>query len=170
MHNKIYNCIWYDFGEALPAAEFYMSLGIPSSHIRRVVTTPADNPSTQEGDDLLVEFELGGQIFIGLNGGPRFPQTEAVSFMIVTQDQEETDFLWRAIVSNGGEESACGWCKDRWGVNWQITPRKLLDLLADPNIERSRAAFFAMEGMTRIEIASLEDAVARLELEQNGLV
>lgn len=162
MADKILNCIWYDLGQARPAAEFYVSLGLPDSRIRRIVSAPADNLSTSEGDDLLVEFELAGQVFTGLNGGPHFPQTEAVSFMILTEDQAETDHLWDAIVGNGGQESACGWCKDRWGVSWQITPRKLLDLLTDPDHDRARAAFTAMENMTRIEIAALDAAVAAL--------
>jgi len=160
--DKISTCIWYDFNQALPAAQFYMSLGLADSHIERVITTPSDNPSTKAGDDLLVEFVLAGRAYCGLNGGPRFPQTEAVSLMIVTEDQAETDRLWNQIIDNGGQASACGWCKDRWGVNWQITPRRMLELLADPDPDRAKAAFDAMGNMTLIKIADLEAALSAL--------
>lgn len=160
MSQQLITVIWFDHGQARPAAEFYMSLGLPDSHIEDAVRAPADNPSTAEGQELVVNFTLMGRAFSGLNGGPIFPQSEAVSFMIVTDDQAETDRLWNAIVGNGGRESACGWCKDQWGVNWQITPRRLLDLLSDPDPDRARAAFRAMETMTRIDIAALERAAA----------
>ena len=160
MSQNLITVIWFDHGQARPAAEFYMSLGLPDSHIEDAVRAPADNPSTAEGQELVVNFTLMGRAFSGLNGGPIFPQSEAVSFMIVTDDQAETDRLWNAIVGNGGRESACGWCKDRWGVNWQITPRRLLDLLTDPDPDRARAAFRAMETMTRIDIAALDRAAA----------
>ncbi len=160
MSQDLITVIWFDHGQARPAAEFYMSLGLPDSHIEDAVRAPADNPSTAEGQELVVNFTLMGRAFSGLNGGPIFPQSEAVSFMIVTDDQAETDRLWNAIVGNGGRESACGWCKDRWGVNWQITPRRLLDLLSDPDPDRARAAFRAMETMTRIDIAALDRAAA----------
>lgn len=160
MSQNLITVIWFDHGQARPAAEFYMSLGLPDSLIEDAVRAPADNPSTAEGQELVVNFTLMGRAFSGLNGGPIFPQSEAVSFMIVTDDQAETDRLWNAIVGNGGRESACGWCKDRWGVNWQITPRRLLDLLSDPDPDRARAAFRAMETMTRIDIAALERAAA----------
>ena len=160
MSQNLITVIWFDHGQARPAAEFYMSLGLPDSHIEDAVRAPADNPSTAEGQELVVNFTLMGRAFSGLNGGPIFPQSEAVSFMIVTDDQAETDRLWNAIVGNGGRESACGWCKDRWGVNWQITPRRLLDLLSDPDPDRARAAFRAMETMTRIDIAALDRAAA----------
>lgn len=160
MSQQLITVIWFDHGQARPAAEFYMSLGLPDSLIEDAVRAPADNPSTAEGQELVVNFTLMGRAFSGLNGGPIFPQSEAVSFMIVTDDQAETDRLWNAIVGNGGRESACGWCKDRWGVNWQITPRRLLDLLSDPDPDRARAAFRAMETMTRIDIAALERAAA----------
>lgn len=160
MSQDLITVIWFDHGQARPAAEFYMSLGLPDSHIEDAVRAPADNPSTAEGQELVVNFTLMGRAFSGLNGGPIFPQSEAVSFMIVTDDQAETDRLWNAIVGNGGRESACGWCKDQWGVNWQITPRRLLDLLSDPDPDRARAAFRAMETMTRIDIAALDRAAA----------
>ena len=158
MTEKITPCLWYDTGQARPAAEFYMSLGLPESRIDAVHASPADNPSGKAGDELVVEFTLAGRSFVGLNGGPIFPQTEAVSFMIHTEDQAETDRLWNAIVDNGGAESQCGWCKDRWGVSWQITPRRLLEFYTDPNPARARAAFDAMMKMQKIDIATLEAA------------
>ena len=158
MSDKITPCIWYDLGQARPAAEFYVSLGLPDSRIGSVFASPADNPSSRAGSELVVEFTLAGQSFVGLNGGPIFPQTEAVSFMIHTDDQAETDHLWNAIVGNGGAESECGWCKDRWGVSWQITPRRLLEFYSDPNPARARAAFEAMMTMKKIDIATLEAA------------
>ena len=158
MTDKIAPCIWYDNGQAKTAAEFYMSLGLPDSRIDAVHASPSDNPSGKAGDELVVEFTLAGRSFVGLNGGPIFPQTEAVSFMIHTEDQAETDRLWNAIVDNGGAESQCGWCKDRWGVSWQITPRRLLEFYTDPNPARARAAFDAMMKMQKIDIATLEAA------------
>ncbi|MBA4805031.1 MAG: VOC family protein [Brevundimonas sp.] len=159
MSDKILPCIWYDLGQARAAAEFYVSLGLPDSRIDRVVRSPADNPSSPAGAELVVEFTLAGRRYIGLNGGPQFPQSEAVSFMILADDQAENDRLWDAIVGNGGQESMCGWCKDRWGVSWQITPRRLMAFYDDPNPARTRAAFEAMMGMRRIDIAALEAAV-----------
>lgn len=158
MTSKIAPCLWYDLGQARPAAEFYMTLGLPDSHIDGVHASPSDNPSSKAGEELVVQFTLAGQSFVGLNGGPIFPHTEAVSFMIHTDDQAETDRLWNAIVGNGGTESACGWCKDRWGVNWQITPRRLMEFHDDPNPARARAAFEAMMTMQKIDIAAIEAA------------
>lgn len=158
MSDKITPCLWYDRGQARAAAEFYVSLGLPDSRIDSVVASPADNPSTKAGEELVVAFTLAGRSYIGLNGGPAFPHSEAVSFQILTDDQAETDHLWNAIVGNGGAESACGWCKDRWGVNWQITPRRLIELNSDLDSARSRAAFEAMMTMTKIDIAALERA------------
>ncbi|MFT4953978.1 MAG: putative 3-demethylubiquinone-9 3-methyltransferase (glyoxalase superfamily) [Brevundimonas sp.] len=160
MTDKIIPCIWYDKGEASKAAAFYVSLGLPDSRVDRVHASPADNPSSPEGAELMVEFTLAGRPYLGLNGGPIFPQTEAVSFMIMTDDQAETDRLWDAIVGNGGAESQCGWCKDRWGVSWQIIPRRLMDFYNDPNPARARAAFQAMMSMQKIDIAALERAAA----------
>jgi predicted 3-demethylubiquinone-9 3-methyltransferase (glyoxalase superfamily) len=158
MPDKITPCIWYDLGQARQAAEFYVSLGLPDSRVDQVHASPADNPSTSVGDELTVEFTLAGRTFLGLNGGPTFPQTEAVSFQVYTDDQAETDRLWNAIVDNGGAPSACGWCKDRWGVNWQITPRRLMEFFADPDPARARAAFEAMMTMGKIDISALEAA------------
>ena len=158
MSDKITPCIWYDLGQAKAAAEFYVSLGLPDSRIDNVALSPADNPSSPQGAELLVEFTLAGRSFLGLNGGPIFQQSEAVSFIITTEDQAETDRLWDAIVGNGGQESQCGWCKDRWGVNWQITPRALMAFHSDPNPARAKAAFEAMMTMKKIDIAALEAA------------
>jgi len=158
MPDKITPCIWYDLGQAHKAAEFYMSLDLPDSRIDAVHVSPSDNPSTKAGEELTVEFTLAGRSFLGLNGGPQFPHTEAVSFQVYTDDQAETDRLWDAIVKNGGEESMCGWCKDRWGVNWQITPRRLMAFYNDPNRARAKAAFEAMMTMRRIDIAAIEAA------------
>lgn len=158
MSDKIIPCLWYDRGQARAAAEFYVSLGLPDSDVDRVQASPSDNPSTTRGEELVVEFTLAGRRYMGLNGGPNFPQTEAVSFMILTDDQAETDRLWNAIVENGGRESDCGWCKDRWGVSWQITPRRLMTFYDDPNPARAKAAFEAMMTMQKIDIAALEAA------------
>lgn len=154
--SKITPCLWYD-GTAEEAASFYITL-LPDSRIDRVVKSPTETPSGPADAVLVVEFTLAGQPFMGLNGGPIFPQTEAVSFMIQTEDQAETDRLWNAIVGNGGQESQCGWCKDRWGVSWQITPRRLMEFYSDTNPSRTRAAFEAMMTMKKIDIAALERA------------
>ncbi|WP_315761938.1 VOC family protein [Sphingomonas sp. Y38-1Y] len=156
--SKIVPCIWYD-GGAEEAARFYVTL-LPDSRIVRVAHTPVDTPGNKAGDVITVEWDLAGQRFLGLNGGPIFPQTEAVSFQIATDDQAETDRLWDAIVGNGGQESACGWCKDRWGVNWQITPRRLTELVAHPDAAVAGKAMEAMMTMRKIDIAALDGAVA----------
>lgn len=161
MTDKITPCIWYDAGQARAAAEFYMSLGLPRSRIDAVHASPSDTPSGKKGDELMVEFTLAGRSFLGLDGGPIFPQTEAVSFVIQTDDQAETDRLWDAIVGNGGQESVCGWCKDRWGVSWQITPRRLMEFYTDPDPARATAAFDAMMKMKKIDIAKLKEAYAK---------
>ncbi|HZV56161.1 MAG TPA: VOC family protein, partial [Sphingobium sp.] len=141
------------------AAAFYVTL-VPDSHVDRVMRAPSDNPSMKEGDVLLVEFTLGGRSFIGLNGGPLFKFTEAVSFQIHTDDQAQTDRLWAAITANGGAESNCGWCKDRWGLSWQIVPRRLTALLADPDPDAARRVSQTMLAMRKIDIAALEAAAA----------
>ena len=145
-------------GQARAAAEFYVSLGLPDSRIDTVAASPADNPSTRASEELVVQFTLAGRSFMGLNGGPIFPQTEAVSFQVLTDDQAETDRLWDAIVGNGGQESRCGWCKDRWGVSWQITPRALMVLHQDPNPARAKAGFEAMMTMKKIDVAAIQAA------------
>jgi len=155
MPDLITPCIWYDLNQAEDAAKFYVSLGLPDSRIDAVHLSPADNPSSKAGEPLMVEFTLAGRSFLGLNGGPVFPQTEAVSFLIQTEDQAETDRLWDAIVGNGGTESMCGWCKDRWGVSWQITPRALMDLHRETNPARAQAGFEAMMRMKKLDIAAI---------------
>jgi len=154
---QMITCLWFDRGKAREAAEFYASV-FPNSHVGRVNASASDNPSTKAGEELTVEFTLLGQSYIGLNGGPVFKPNEAVSFMVVTENQEETDRYWNAIVSNGGEESACGWCKDRWGFSWQITPRVLLEATTDPDRDAAKRAMDAMMTMGKIDIAAIEAA------------
>ena len=154
--DKIIPCLWYNY-DAEEAANFYVTL-LPDSEIQNVARSPADTPSNKAGDVLVVEFTLAGRPYIGLNGGPLFRFSEAVSFQIRTEDQAETDRLWDAIISNGGEESMCGWCKDRWGLSWQITPKRLLELNSDPDPDRARRAMEAMLKMRKIDIAAVERA------------
>ena len=150
-------CIWYD-RDAEAAARFYAET-FPDSTVNSVYRAPGDYPSGKEGDVLMVEFTVVGVACIGLNGGPVFKQSEAFSFQIATDDQEETDRYWNAIVGNGGEESQCGWCKDKWGVSWQITPRALSEAMVAGGDEAKRA-FDAMMTMKKIDIAAIEQARA----------
>ena len=149
-------CLWYD-GTAEDAARFYAAT-FPDSAVGAVRRAPSDFPSGKKGDVLTVEFTVAGIPCLGLNGGPTFKHSEAFSFQIATDDQAETDRLWNAIVGNGGQESACGWCKDRWGLSWQITPRALTDGMKDPDPEAQARVFKAMMGMKKIDIAAIEAA------------
>lgn len=148
-------CLWYDT-DAEEAAHFYASL-FPDSRVTGIDRAPTDFPSGKAGDVLVVHFTVAGISCMGLNGGPAFRHSEAFSFQIATDDQAETDRYWNAIVGNGGQESACGWCKDKWGLNWQITPRVLTEALAAGGDEAKRA-FTAMMGMRKIDVAAIERA------------
>ena len=155
MASKNTVCIWFD-KDAEAAATFYAHT-FPNSAVTAVRYAPSDFPGGKQGDPLVVEFSVCGIPCVGLNGGPAFKQTEAFSFQIATDNQEETDRYWTAIVGNGGVESACGWCKDRWGVSWQITPRTLLEAMAVGGDEGKRA-FDAMMTMQKIDVAAIDAA------------
>ena len=152
--NKNTICIWYA-SEAEAAARFYAGV-FPDTSIGAVHRAPSDFPGGKKGDVLTVDFTVVGIPCIGLNGGDVFKQSEAFSFQIATEDQEETDRYWNAIVGNGGQESECGWCKDKWGLSWQITPRVLTDAIADPDPAVAQRAFAAMMQMRKIDIAAIE--------------
>lgn len=149
-------CLWYD-GDALEAAEFYART-FPDSTVGAVARAPADFPSGQAGDVLTVQFTVLGIPCLGLNGGPGFPPTQAFSFQVATDDQAETDRYWHAILDTGGRASACGWCQDRWGLHWQITPRVLSEGIADPDPAVAKRVFLAMMDMVKIDIAAIEAA------------
>lgn len=157
MTSKNTVCLWFD-GTALEAAQFYAQT-FPDSAVSDVFRAPSDFPAGKAGDVLTVLFTVAGIPCLGLNGGPTFKHSEAFSFQIATDDQQETDRLWNAIVGNGGQESECGWCKDKWGLSWQITPRVLTDALANPDPEVGRRAFEAMMTMRKIDVAKIEAAV-----------
>ena len=149
-------CLWYD-GTAEEAAEFYAQT-FPDSAVTAVHYAPGEFPNGEQGQVLTVEFTVAGVSCVGLNGGPAFKHSEAFSFQIITDSQAETDRYWNAIVSNGGAESACGWCKDKWGLSWQITPRVLLEAVSDSDRAAAKRAFQAMMGMRKIDIAAIEAA------------
>ncbi len=157
MPSKNTVCLWYE-SAAQEAAEFYART-FPDSAVHAIRRAPADFPSGKEGDILTVEFTVMGIPCVGLNGGPAFKHSEAFSFQVATDDQAETDRLWDAIVGNGGEESVCGWCKDKWGISWQISPRVLLDAVAGSDPAKAKRAFEAMMKMRKIDVAAIEAAI-----------
>ena len=149
-------CLWYD-GTAEEAARFYAAT-FPDSSVGAILRAPGDYPAGKEGDVLTVEFTVAGIPCLGMNGGPGVQHSMAFSFQIATDDQAETDRLWNAIIDNGGEASACGWCKDKWGLSWQITPRALTAAINDPDRAAAKRAFNAMMEMGKIDIAAIEKA------------
>ena len=157
MTSKNTICLWYD-GTARDAAEFYAKT-FPDSSVDAIHLAPGDYPDGREGDVITVEFTVMGIPCVGLNGGDAFKHSEAFSFQVATEDQEETDRLWNAIVDNGGQQSDCGWCKDKWGLSWQITPRVLLEALGHPDRAAAKRAFEAMMTMRKIDVARIEQAL-----------
>jgi len=158
MNNKNTLCLWFN-GTALEAATFYAQT-FPDSAVKAVHHAPGDYPNGKQGDVLTVEFTVLGIPCLGLNGGPAFPHTQTFSFQVATDDQAETDRYWHAIIQNGGQASACGWCQDKWGLSWQITPRVLSAAVTHPDPATAKRAFDAMMTMSKIDIAAIEAAVA----------
>lgn len=156
MMAKLTTVLWFD-GDAEEAADFYAAT-FPDSAVGAIFRAPSDFPAGKQGDVLTVDFTVLGRAFSGLNGGPEFKPNESVSFMVVTEDQEETDRYWNAIIANGGAPSACGWCKDKWGFSWQITPRTLLEALEAEDKGEGTRAFEAMMDMTKIDVAAIDSA------------
>jgi predicted 3-demethylubiquinone-9 3-methyltransferase (glyoxalase superfamily) len=156
MPSKNTVCLWFN-GDALEAATFYAAT-FPDSAVHAVHRAPGDYPAGKQGDVLTVMFTVAGIPCLGLNGGPAFHHSEAFSFQIATDDQSETDRLWHAVVDNGGQAGVCGWCKDRWGLSWQITPRALIAAISDPDPAAAKRAFDAMMEMGKIDIAAIEAA------------
>ena len=156
MPSKNTICLWFDRG-ALEAAQFYAAT-FPDSAVGKVYRAPGDYPSGKAGDILTVEFTVAGIPCLGLNGGPGVNHSDAFSFQIATDDQAETDRLWNAIIEHGGQPNACGWCQDKWGLSWQITPRVLIAAVTDPDPAAAKRAFEAMMTMTKIDIATIEAA------------
>lgn len=154
--DKITPCLWFD-GDAEEAANFYVTL-LPESRIHKIVRSPADNPSMKEGEVLAVEFSLAGRKFSGLNGGPQFPFTEAVSFVIRCDNQEEVDRLWESLTADGGQPGQCGWLKDRWGLSWQIVPDVLFRLINSPDKDANRRTMEAMLKMGKLDLPELQRA------------